>query len=409
MIKVWYVHAYAGSPSHGMSYRPYYLSKNFREHDVDTTIISSSYHHLSSITGIGQQVIDDQDFYFVPVNRYSGNGFKRISNMLAFGIKLFGSGFRSFAYSNKPDVIIASTAHPFHIFAAKFYAKLFKAKLILEVRDIWPMSLNELAGLSKLHPFSILVNICQKFGYKYCDECVSLLENSEKFFLSQGLEAGKFTYIPNGIELSEHSSINNELVEKLKESLSGFSKVIGYTGALGLPNNLMPLIESATYLKDFNIAILLVGDGVEKTNLMKKVDELGINNVVFFGKVPKKDIHTIIDYCDAMFINALPKNIYKYGISPNKIFDYMLENKVVFNGIESKGNPLEKSRSEIRFPSNDAYTLAEKIIEFSTESFPSEIKSELFVRNNYSYKVLARRYVSLIHRLVYEKNSSDRC
>ncbi|OZT82320.1 hypothetical protein CIK04_25640 [Vibrio sp. 03_296] len=61
--------------------------------------------------------------FFQKVVSYKGNGLKRVLNMLSFGLGLFSRTFREFSKSNKPDVIIASTAHPFHLLAAKYYAK----------------------------------------------------------------------------------------------------------------------------------------------------------------------------------------------------------------------------------------------------------------------------------------------
>ena len=291
-MNIWYVHPYAGSPKYGMSFRPYYLAKHFNKLGNKTTIVSSQYHHLCSlpVSQSGLQSIEGVDYFLQKVCRYEGNGFKRLKNMLGFGFGLFTKDFRDFSVQNKPDIIIASTAHPFHLLAAKFYSVKYKAKLVLEVRDIWPLSLIELIGISKYHPLSILINLFQRFGYKNCDHCVSLLANSEGFFLKQGLKHQSFSYIPNGLELDEKDSPNEsdqDLVMKLNEATLGFKTVIGYTGALGIPNNLMPLIEAAKYLNGHKIAILLVGDGIQKNALENRVRELDLDNVIFFGKVSK--------------------------------------------------------------------------------------------------------------------------
>ncbi|TLX45365.1 hypothetical protein C1E24_19380 [Pseudoalteromonas phenolica] len=404
-MNIWYIHPYAGSPKHGMSFRPYYLAKHFNELGHNATVISSLYHHLCSIPAVkpGVGVVEGVNYFFQKAIPYEGNGVKRLLNMLSFGLGLFSRTFREFSKSQKPDVIIASTAHPFHLLAAKYYAKKYGAKLILEVRDIWPLSLQELVGISKRHPLSIIINWFQRFGYKHCDHCVSLLANAEEFFLKEGLEKHSFSYISNGIELTSEQiaeEIPEVLESNIKNAIQGFDTVIGYTGALGIPNNLMPLINAAEHLKKHNVGILLVGDGIQKRELEARVNELHLDNVVFFGRVPKSDVAHVIKYCDALFINAMPKKLYKFGISPNKIFDYMMHDKVVFNGIKSPGNPLEEANCEITFPANDSLALSQEILHFHNNKNAYEVSSSKFVKEHHTYKQLAKKYISLMEALV---------
>ncbi|TMP36651.1 glycosyltransferase family 4 protein [Pseudoalteromonas rubra] len=404
-MNIWYIHPYAGSPKHGMSFRPYYLAKHFNRLGHKATVISSLYHHLCSIPDSrpGLASVEGVDYFLQKTVPYEGNGLKRLLNMLSFGLGLFSYAFHSFSKSNKPDVIIASTAHPFHLLAAKYYAKKYGAKLILEVRDIWPLSLQELVGISKYHPLSVIINKFQKFGYKHCDHCVSLLANAEKLFLHEGLKAESFSYISNGIELAEENSkeeVSESLASDLRSATQRFETVIGYTGALGIPNNIMPLINAAKYLQSYNIGILLVGDGVQKEELESRARELNLDNVVFFGKVPKVDVTHVIQCCDALFINAMPKELYKFGISPNKIFDYMMHDKIVFNGIDAPGNPLEKAGCEIRFPANNPSELSQKIISFHNNKNTYQVSSSKFVKEHHTYKQLAKKYTALMEDLL---------
>lgn len=367
------------------------------------TVISSLNHHLSKFPHEkeGEYLIEDVPYYLVDTKEYKGNGLSRVLNMLGFGGNLFKSPFKRFAKENKPDVIIASTAHPFHMLAAKYYAKKYKAKLILEVRDIWPLSLQELVGVSKYHPFCVLINLFQKFAYRTCDHCVSLLENAESFFVEEGLAKNSFTCIPNGMELPDENDIVDEaLISEVEAQIEKFDFVVGYTGALGVPNNMSPLVEAAGLVQDKNIGVLLVGDGVEKDELKSYCERNGVNNVVFFRKVPKEQVRYIIGLCDAMFINAKHKPIYKHGISPNKIFDYMLENKAVFNGIDAPGNPMAQANCEVRFKGDDANDLAKKLIQFYDNKASFECTSREFVIANHLYSELAKKFDNLFTSLV---------
>lgn len=394
-MNVWYMHPYAGSPNVGMSFRPYFIARELNKLKVKTVVISSSYHHLSQFSDgeKGLNTFEDVEFYLVETNEYQGNGISRIRNMLSYGLNLFGSKFRKFSSEFTPDVIIVSTAHPFHIFAAKYYAKKYNAKLILEVRDVWPLSLVEVAGVKESHPFTKLVELVQNFAYRNCDHCVSLLANAEHFFVSKGLKENSFTYIPNGI-IEQKENTHSSLCSKIERDLSGFEFSIGYTGAIGVPNNLMPLIEAAKKLEDHNVAICLVGDGVCKKEILDYIEKHSINNVFIYGSVSKKEIPSIIAMFSIMFINSKPQNIYKLGISPNKIFDYMLEDKCVLNGIDAPNNPLQELGCEIFFDTKSSDDLVEKVLSFKESPYEVSTKSE--VLRKYHYSSLARKYKAVM-------------
>ncbi len=402
MSKIWYIHPYSGNPKKGMSFRPYFLSKNFNKLGYDTTVISSQYHHLSNLSesSVGYKKVEDIDYYFVPTNVYSGNGISRVRNMLTFGFNLFGKKFRLFAKKNKPEVIVASSAHPFHIFAAKYYANKYRAKLILEVRDLWPLSLEQLVGLSRFHPLSILINIAQKFAYKNCDECVSLLPNAKEYMVNRGLEERKFNVIPNGIEFDDQNEPQDARtdISLLADTLKAYKLVIGYTGAHGIPNNLMPLIQGIKECGSTDVACVLVGEGSERRKLIEYAKVNNLNNIYFLDQMPKHAIPQVIEQCDYMFINAIPKEIYKYGISPNKVFDYLSCNKPIINGIDSPGNPIEMANAEIKFTGDSVSSLVEVINGLLEQDDVPKFDTEDFVKLNYSYSTLAARYISIFKR-----------
>jgi glycosyltransferase involved in cell wall biosynthesis len=403
---IWYIHPYSGSPSYGMSFRPYYMAKYFNIEGYDTTIISSLYHHLSNFPDSveGLNIIDNIEYYLVPTNKYKGNGVHRVVNMLSFGLNLFKKNFRKFANQRRPDIIIASSAHPFHIFAAHYYAKKFNAKLIFEVRDLWPLSLIELVGISQFHPLSVLTDLAQKYGYKVCDQCVSLLPNALSYMKTKGLQENKYHVIPNGIDSAiDEAYSENDIFKGLAEDLKRYSLVIGYTGAHGVPNNLMPLLQAINILNSKEIACVLIGEGSEKERLIQYKDTHNLNNVYFVDYIKKKYIGQFIQLCDCMFINAIPKDIYKYGISPNKIFDYLFYNKLILNGIDSPNNPIEKAGVEIKFKGDSPESLAlaiNTLLDKKRRGEPiNSVDTCKFVIDNYSYSRLVRNYISIFERV----------
>jgi glycosyltransferase involved in cell wall biosynthesis len=147
------INEYAGSPSYGMTFRHYYLAKEFIKKNYNTTIVSASYSHfLKKYPDIKnknylKENVDGVPFLWVKVMKYSKSfDKKRALKWLDFTAKLF---FIDKYIDKKPDVIICSTTELFAIIPAYYLAKKYKAKLVFEVRDIWPLTLIKIGGFSE--------------------------------------------------------------------------------------------------------------------------------------------------------------------------------------------------------------------------------------------------------------------
>ena len=190
---IWYCHHYAGSPSMGMSYRPYYLTKEFIQAGHNAYVISASYHHLLQKPKLQSKpvvmdMVDEVSFITLKVRKYLGNGLPRLLNMLGYA-RGFKRHFKKIEkITGKPDVIIVSSSHPFHFPTLKKIAKRYDAKIIFEVRDLWPLSLLELLKISKSHPMIKWLSRIERQAYQGSDAVVSLLKQSLPYMHSKGLD-----------------------------------------------------------------------------------------------------------------------------------------------------------------------------------------------------------------------------
>ena len=106
-----------------------------------------------------------------------------------------------------------------------------------------------------------------------------------------GLGEGKFKCIPNGIVLEEWEN-PEEIPEEHRtvfEKLKAQDKfIVGYFGGHALSNALDSIIDTAEAIDDEDVHFVLVGDGVEKKRLMKRVEDSQLTNVTFLPPVGKK-------------------------------------------------------------------------------------------------------------------------
>lgn len=384
-----------------------YLATELKKIGVDLILVGADNHHQKKISGNQKELFKlnmtgDTRVVSVKTRQYFGNGIKRLLNMFDYATAFYKKDFIKELNLPHPCTLIVSSGHMFHYHAIKRIAKKYNCKIIFEVRDIWPLSLIELLNTSRFHPLIILMSILEKYAYKKSDKIVSLLPNAYLHFEQRGMKREKFVYIPNGYSFDSCHQKNPEdnlYLKKIKDYKSKGYKIVMYTGALGVPNNMFNIIYAMEKLKDEKIRLLIFGNGTQKEELELYIKTNELENVEMCGFVEKSLISRLISAADFTFASVKNKDIYKYGLSLNKFFEYMALKKPVIAAIESRGNVVELSGAGIVVPPDSVDDLVQAI-KLICDMDPLEISKmgELgyqYCLENHSYKTLATRYANL--------------
>ena len=397
------INQYIGAPSIGMEYRHYYLAKNLQKLGYKVTLVSGSYSHLFSTPPkvtkpFEKQIIDGIEYIWMRVPTYrSSKSLGRIWNMLCFAWRL------RFLKELSPSHVIVSSPSLFPIKFGKKLAARFGTKFLFEVRDIWPLTLCELSGLSCKHPLTFWMQRFEKFGYQKSDGVISLLPMAKEYYMRLGMPEEKFYYLPNGIEIEDTNVKPRSipLPEKVLEMIPKDKFIVAYTGTVGIANNLGYLIEVAKLLQnEHEIHFIILGNGGEKENLQQNVRELGLENVTFIDAVTKEQVHAFLQYVDISFISLLKESLFRFGVSPNKVFDYMYAKKPIIWAIEAGNNLVEEAKCGVSVKLGDAKSLKKSILQL--KSMDKEKLRYLgnngynFVLKNHSYKMLAQKLIKII-------------
>jgi len=393
------INQYIGSPQHGMEYRHYFLAKNLIKLGYKVTLITGSYSHLfttppSVNKDFKEETIDGIDYIWVKLPKYgSSKSIGRIWNMFYFSWKL-----RSLNMI-KPSYILLSSPSLFPVKIANKWAKTFHTKFLFEVRDIWPLTLTEMSGLTPSHPLIKLMEHYEKFAYKNADKVISLLPTAKEHFVKQGMDYEKFVYLPNGIEIEKVKPI--PLSPNILEKIPKNKFIIAYAGTVGIANNLEYMIEVASELREYpDIHFIILGQGGEKQKLQDKLKDLSLDNVTFFEPIKKEMVKSFLEEIDVSFISLLPEKLFKFGVSPNKVFDYMYAKKPIIWAIEAGNNLVEESGCGISVPLNNIQKLKDAVLEL--KSLPKEKRKELgqngynFVNTHHNYMMLAKKLIKII-------------
>jgi glycosyltransferase involved in cell wall biosynthesis len=206
-VNILLINHYAGSPYHGMEFRPFYMAREWVRSAHKVQIVAASYSHIRANQPTLIGVVLDEDTQGIAYRWYktpahSGNGVGRVRNMLSFLRSLWKDAAR-LAQDFEPDVVIASSTYPMDIWPAARISRLAGAKLVFEVHDLWPLSPIELGGMSRWHPFILWVQWAEDFAYRHADVVVSMLPKAKEHMCSRGMDPDKYVYVPNGVDLGD--------------------------------------------------------------------------------------------------------------------------------------------------------------------------------------------------------------
>jgi glycosyltransferase involved in cell wall biosynthesis len=400
-MKILLINHYAGAPIMGMEFRPYYLAREWIKLGHKPLIIAGTYSHVRKIQpkGSGQQQIDDIDYLWLKTNQYKGNGLMRFISMIIFMLQLI---VRSpILAMQKPNVVIASSTYPLDIFPAFLIAKLAGARLVFEIHDLWPLSPIELGGMSKWHPFILVMRFAEWFAYKMSDKIVSILPCTFNHVVLDGVKKENFLHVPNGICLDDKKEVsdikNHPTLSLIKDLKSKNNTVIAYTGAIGVANAVDNLIQAASLVGHLPVIFLIVGDGPERENLKK----ISPSNVIFIDKVNKDEVSLILKHVDFAYIglHKLP-SLYKCGTSQNKLYDYMFAGAPIISAMEAGQDLVAEVKCGFSVAAENPEALA-KAIEKAMH-LPKKKHKEMgqrareYVIANHDYKILAKRFIDFL-------------
>lgn len=393
-MRIVLISKYTILPQFGAPNRQYFISKYLSQQpDADVLLIGSK-STLASVPGFKglYHSVSDGHLEMVTLNGPvvdPGFNLKRLSSWIVFEFNIFR--FRKKIRAFKPDVVIVSSLSILTFLTGIFLKKWLRTPLVIEVRDIHPLTIIEVGKKSRFNPAILFLKLVEKFGYKNADLIVSPLPNADEHIQAVIKKPFQFYWLPQGVDLKFYEQLREKIPGDIIERKPG-DFIIGYAGTLGKANALDVIFEAAVSIQNTHphIKFIFIGDGPLKDNFRGKYKDL--HNIYFVPAVPKIDLQQVLEKVDIVINTWLDIPIYRFGINPNKWIDYMYAAKPILVAFSGYKSIIEEVGCGIVVPAENTKALINGVIQFS-QMPPAELvlmgrKGKDYLINNLSYETL---------------------
>ena len=262
------------------------------------------------------------------------------------------------------DIIMGTTPPIFQALSAWFVAWLRRKPFLLEVRDLWPEFGIDM-GVIRNPMVIVPARWLENFLYKHATHILVNSPAYKEYMIGKGVPEKKITFIPYGTDINMFNpSVDGSHIRKKFGLEEKFTVV--YAGAVGQANDIDTVLRAATRLQDESkICFVMFGDGKERARLEAEARHKNLDNIIFAGACPKKEMPFVLASSDVCL--AILQNIPMFRTTyPNKVFDYMAAGRptiLVIDGVIRE--VIESSGGGIYVDPGDDQMLAKTILELS--------------------------------------------
>jgi glycosyltransferase involved in cell wall biosynthesis len=341
-----------------------------------------------------EENIDGVRMVWIKTTPYRQNDFRRAINMASFAVLTLYAGL---VRRPRPGLVIGVSVHPLAALSGWMLAVVRRSRFFFEETDLWPQTLIDLGLLRADSLIARVLRSLEAFLYRRAERIVMLWRDTAPYVESLGGSASKIVWVPHGVELSRYEA----LVPYDGAPARPFR--VMYLGGFVMSMSLDTILEAASILRKRgrdDIRFLLVGSGTDRDGVIRKARDSGLSNVEFPPAVPKAEIASVMSSADAFIYGIRDLPLYRYGMSLNKLMDYLAGARPIIYSGNSSYNPVEIARAGFTVPPEDAVAVAnavERLVALSPEArIAMGCRGHDYLLENHDIEVLADRLLNKI-------------
>ncbi|MBQ6302433.1 MAG: glycosyltransferase family 4 protein [Clostridiales bacterium] len=378
------------------------------ERGYDAYIISGSSLHKV----VANRINDKRDFLFVQAPDAKGymirtsnydKTYERVLVALQFQHRLW----KLRKQLPKPDVIVSDFAGLFGNGFLK-WKKKYGTKIIYDILDLWPEGFVEIGLIKRNSLIAKMLYSMEHKSYREADGIIFSMQGGRDYIIDKGwskevggdVDTSNIGYLNNGVNLEKVDEQKGEFILNDPDLDTDKFKVV-YLGSISKMNGVDVLVETARVLQERGndrVSILVYGFGNQEDKLKKMVSDYGLNNIIFKGKLDYQYGANVLSRGDLNIFTFKDSPLWKYGVSPNKLFMYFSSGKPVLSMIRPNYDLVEEKKAGISVENKP------EIVADAIERFSCMDKAEYdgFCRNSrataeeYDYKNLIQVLIDRI-------------
>ncbi len=302
----------------------------------------------------------------------------------------------------RPDVVMVSSPAFFSLGTAFVLARASRARLVVEVRDLWPAVFVELGVLTNRRVIELLERV-ELAAYRAADAVVTVTEAFRDDIARRGIPAAKIHVIRNGVDL-ERFAPAGEPDPALRARLGAGpdDTLVLYLGAHGISQGLVSIAHAARRLVLDPVHIAFVGDGADRRRLARTVADLGLVNVTMLPAVPRDEVPGLIAAADICLVPLRDVPLFG-GFIPSKMFEFLAAGRPVIGALRGEAATILRAAGAVVVEPERPDELAEQIRALARDPARRAAMAaagRTYVATHFDRRALARRYRALLGSLV---------
>jgi glycosyltransferase involved in cell wall biosynthesis len=406
---IWYVSKYVAPPAKASAGgRGYLIVREFARMGYRSVIITSDSNQLAEVPVLTSpylfQEVDGIQLCWVRTMKYTvAKSLRRILSWLDFEWRLWRLPKNELP---KPDVVIVSSLSLLTILNGFLLRRRYQCRLVLEIRDIWPLTITEEGGFSRWNPLVLGLGFIERLAYRYADAVVGTMPNLGEHVAAM-LGRPKTTHcIPMGVDEALLAPGDALPVDYVETYIPRDKFIVTHAGTIGITNALDTLLDCAELMRDDpRIHFLVVGEGDLRAHYQRKYAHLP--NLTFAPRVPKQMVQAVLSRCDLLYFSVHVSTVWKYGQSLNKVIDYMLAGKPVVASYTGYPSMINEADCGTYVPAGDIEALRREVQRYAAMEVSQREaigrRGREWILAHRRYETLAKNYLDILFNPVPQK------
>jgi len=300
--------------------------------------------------------------------------------------------------SGPADIVVVSSPTFFSIGAAWLLARLKRARLVVEVRDLWPAIFTELGVLTS-RPLIRVLERLELAAYAAADTVIVVSDGFRVNLIERGVPASKVHTIRNGVAVGAFDShVRPDVQLRARLGADPGDCLVLYAGTHGISQGLASVAEAAYRLTDNAIRFAFVGEGADKRRLQHRVTELGLQNVKLLPGVSHEEIPALLASADICLVPLRDLPLFSAFI-PSKMFEFLAAGRAVVGALAGEAAQILREAGALVVPPEDSDALADAIKSLAADPERRQAmgrQGRRYVEKYFDRETLARQYRKLL-------------